>query len=93
MFPIFCFFFKKKRVLNPPGGRSNNIFGGNDEPVSAPVNRNKQTNNVLNDNSNINGSGAPEQTTANGRYHIDRNKSNVFGDDNRNQSANKPRRG
>lgn len=84
------------RVLNPPGGRSNNIFGAYEEPA-APVNRNKQSN-VLNDNSNINGnqSYAPHETPAAlcKAAAGDRTKSNiVFGDDHSSVPVNKPRSG
>lgn len=59
------------RVLNPPGGRSNNIFGAYEEPVAS--NRNKQTN-VLNDNSNQQSADNNNQMSSK----TDRTRSNIF---------------
>lgn len=90
---IFVFLSHLNRVLNPPGGRSSNIFGGGYEQEAAPVNRNKMTNNVLNDNSNINGNQI-DPPVNHSRCNPDRHKSNdIFGDGQSNQAANKPRRG
>jgi len=60
------------RVLNPPGGRSNNIFGAYEEPVASNKNTKHQTN-VLNDNSN-------QQSVENSQMPVkaDRSKSNIF---------------
>jgi len=82
------------KVINPPGGRSSNIFGGYDQEAP-PVNRNKMTNNVLNDNSNINGNQMSEPQAQNySRCNPDRHKSNdIFGNEQSNHAANKPRRG
>jgi len=66
------------RVLNPPGGRSNNIFGAYEEPR----NGNTKQSNVLNDNTN--GNQEANKT--------DRNRSNIFCEQPAQQS-NKQRRG
>ena len=78
------------RVLNPPGGRSNNIFGYSEEP--------KQTNEALknktnrNQGSDIFGNGTAQvDNSCNKPVHPARQSSNIFGEEPNYQQKNQRR--